>query len=67
MTTTTPTTKTAVGTMKARALSVMPRRLTAVTRTRIARHSCVVHGARAGIAAVRAATPAAIETATLRT
>lgn len=60
-------TKTTVGRMNARALCAMPRRFTAVTNANTTRHSCTVYGSRAGNAEVSAATPAAIDTATLST
>lgn len=60
-------TKIAVGTMNIRALCAMPRRLTAVIRASTPRHSQTVYGSRPGTAEVSAATPAAIDTATLST
>ncbi|MBV8992541.1 MAG: hypothetical protein JO287_02305 [Pseudonocardiales bacterium] len=49
------------------ALTITPRRFTAVITTSTPRHSSTVQGSRAGKAEVSAATPAATETATLRT
>jgi len=54
-----------VGSRKARAPSATPRRLRTVISARIPRQSGTVSGLRAGNAEVKAATPAAIDTATV--
>lgn len=53
--------------MNARALCAIPRRLIAVTSASTPRHSQTVYGSSSGNAEVSAATPAATDTATLRT
>ena len=61
-----PTMNTMVGRRKARAVSPRPRRLSTMMNTRIPRHSGTVAPSSAGKADCRPATPAAMETATVR-
>ena len=60
-----PTMNTIVGSRKARAVSPRPRRLSSVMKTRIPRHRGIVAPSREGKADWSAATPAAMETATV--
>ena len=65
MMTSRPTMNTIVGSRNARAASPRPRRLSRVTTARMARQMGTVAGLRPGNADVIAATPAAMETATV--
>ena len=62
-----PTMNTSVGRRKVRALVAMPRRLSAVSNPRMAKLNHRLSGLREGKADTSAATPAAMDTATVRT